>query len=445
MKNLVLVISVLILVASPSLAQDILESYIDEGISSNLQINALNANYEKSLAALLEIKRKYGPQADVIASYTRNIREGIPFENNEGLAGVIENSNLGNISNGELYLPPQNMYSGGLQVTQPIYIPELKYQKAVYKSQSEAVAANLSDFKTELRATIEEAYYQYLECLTIEKVIKDGLKLAQKNEEAILKLIVVNIETKDALYKAKYNVASIEGQLRDASTAKRNSQYYFNFLLNRPFTDLIEIDNAYILDEKANYRVTRQADSLSSYKLNTIQKQQEAYEAESKLIKSNSLPDIQFKAFGGIQGSQLDFDNERLPMAQLQLSLSWNIFNSGINKAKSYQNYWQLEELKTQYALQKNELEMNERRHYAELQTHTENFSSVTSSYKYAKEYYETVLKKYQLGSASILELTDAQTQLLKADKDRASWFYQLHKEKAQYLKETGNTILILH
>ncbi|MFI2743478.1 TolC family protein [Zhouia sp. PK063] len=434
-----------LLFGAQAYAQEILEKYIAEGLSSNLQVKANTADYEKSLAALLEIKREYGPQADVLGNYTRNIRAGFPIEDFGGLAGVIENSNLGSVSNGQLYIPPKNIYSGGVQITQPIFIPKLHHQKAIYTAQSEIAVSNANDFKTELRATIAQAYYQYLENKSLENVVQEGLRLAKKNEEAIVKLITVHKETKDALYKAKSNVASVEEQWRNAVTAKENAQSYFNFLLNKPLATTIAIDSAYVYNSSVTYQVIKEADTLNTYKLETIVKQRKVLEAEEKLIQSNALPNIKFQAFGGIQGPELDFDNDRLPFAQLQVSLSWNIFNNGTNKAKSLQNSWDQEKLKTEYVLQKKELEMNESRYYSELETHIQNYDAIHSNYKYAKEYYETVFKKYQLGTASILELTDAQMQLLTADKNQTEWFYELYKKKANYLKETGKTIIIIH
>ncbi|MGS2740974.1 TolC family protein [Sinomicrobium sp. M5D2P17] len=435
---------IILFFSSTAFSQQILEDYIREGLESNLGNVKLQADYQRSLAVLQEARRMYGPQIDVIGNYNRNFQEGIAVEDQQGLGDLLEDSNSVTFEDGKLYYPPKNFYKGGIQLMQPVFVPELKHNKAMYTAQSEAARATLEDFKTELSASIAIAYYQYLESIAMEKVLEEGLKLAEKNLSSTEKLIALHKATKDALYRAKSNVEDVKKQIRNAQNTVQNSKYYFNFLLNRDAHALIAIDEKLQFDASARYQVLKTEDTLSAYKLENIKKNQEALEAQARLIRSNHLPDVNLQAFGGIQGVELDFDNDRLKMAQVQLSLKWNIFNSGTNKAKYRQNQEQQESLQAQYQMKQQELQMKELQNFGDIMTHLENYVSVKSTYENARIYYETVYEKYLLGSASILELTDAQSQLLKAHQDQIDWYYQLHMDQAAYLKETGKTLSIV-
>jgi len=58
--------------------------------------------------------------------------------------------------------------------------------------------------------------------------------------------------------------------------------------------------------------------------------------------------------------------------------------------------------------------------------------------------YYNAVEQKFQQGMATILELTDAEEQLLQSDANNYTWYYQLLVQTANYQKTTGKTIQII-
>ena len=140
----------------------------------------------------------------------------------------------------------------------------------------------------------------------------------------------------------------------------------------------------------------------------------------------------------------MDFEQERNYIGQIQVSLKWNLFNSGVNKAKSRQAVFQLEGLKLQYEQQQNQLALNEMNALNDVTTELRNHTSVKDSYTNALVYYSAVEQKFQQDMASILELTDAEEQLLQSNANNYMWYYQLLVQTANYQKTTGKTIKII-
>lgn len=126
------------------------------------------------------------------------------------------------------------------------------------------------------------------------------------------------------------------------------------------------------------------------------------------------------------------------------MSLKWNLFNSGVNKAKSRQAAFQLEGLKRQYEQQENQFALSEINTLNDITTELRNYTSVKDSYNNAQVYYNAVELKFQQGMATILELTDAEEQLLQSDANNYTWYYQLLVQTANYQKTTGKTIKII-
>ncbi len=453
MKRIFLCLSAALLFLPQTVfSQKILDKYVEEGMATNLNVQQLTADYEKAQWGLKEAKRLFGPNIDLVSSYTHVFRKPYTFDtdpNNPVAAGLIDFLNsldVSNIKDGKIYYPTPNQYNAGLQLTQTVFNRELTYNKQIKEAQSQSTKAQLEDFKTELEAEIRAAYFQYLQAYYVKEVIKQGLDLANKNLSSVEKLIANQKVTKDVLYKAKSSVSNRETELRNAENNVKKSQYYFNFLLNRPFETTLDMDGAYVYEPSEKYSVRQVNESLSEneFRLSAIRYMQDAATAQKKFIHANYLPKIQLGALGAYNGQVISFDDPKRFIGQVQVSLKWNLFNSGTLKAKSKQADFQLEKLQSQYNLQQQQILLNETNAFGDVSTELQNHASIRDSYTNADVYYKAVEQKFQLGMSSILELTEAEAGLLQAGVQCQLWYYQLLVKAANYQKTTGKKIQII-
>lgn len=433
-------------------AQQQLNNYVKEGLTSNLGVKQLNADYSKALWTIKEVKRMYGPNLDAVASYTHTFKEGIAIpaadSNNAlsvGLHKMLEQSNSGLIKDGKIYFPLPQQYMAGVQLTQTVYSAELHYNRDMKKAGTQQAKARLEDFKISLEADIRSAYFQYLEAYYVKIATAEGMDIAVKNLHSVENQISAQKATKEALYKSRANVSLVATKQRNADNALLKAQYYFNFLLNRNMTADINIDSAYVFDPLKHYSLqTDETSKEHQYQLDNIRYMEMATGSQMKMLNANKLPQVQFSTFAGLQTQGFSESNAQRPMIQMKLSLKWNLFNMGVNNAKYKEAEMQQQSIQQQFGQEQQQLLLNEKTAYSDVSTQLNNYASVNDSYINAEVYYKAVEEKFQLGMAGILDITDAENQLLQANIDRQQWYYDLQMKTASYLKSTGKTISIL-
>jgi len=422
-------------------AQSLLKAYTEEGIANNLNLQQLSADYQKALWALTEAKRNYGPSVDATGQYKRVFREGLTVPSN--LQSMLNDINLNNIQDGKIYFPAQQQFTAGLEVNQTLYNAQLKYNKALQQKNTEIGQAKVEDFKIALEAEIRTAYFQYLQSVQVRKARETGLVLAEKNLGAVEKLIQAQKATKDVLYKSRANVSDMQQTVTNAGKDQQQAALYFNFLRNVPLETIIKTDSAYLFVGGTFHLKPMDTTLINPYNLAYLEKTSEAAGLQMKLVNAQKQPAIQLKGFGGFRGQEINLDNSHLPIAQIQASLKWNLFDNGVRKAKYKQAALAKDQTEYQYQLQASQLKMADATAYTDMKAQLSNYKAVQDAYTNANVYYDAVHQKFLLGAASILDLSDAQTGLVQAATLREVWYYDLLKKEEAYKKATGKTIEI--
>jgi len=427
-------------------AQQILNSYAEEGLKNNANIDKLNFDYQASVWALQESKKMFGPSIDMTGGYTRNFRQPIDLGSETGgTASILDQILMSSSKNGKLYYPGINNFRSALEVTQNIYNRQLVYTKKIREENSRSSASQLADFRLELDAEIRTAYFQYLQAAALKEAVERGVKNARQNLAGIQSLLEQQKLTKESLYKSKANLSNIEAQLSDIENSRVKARFYFNFLINRVPQDSILIDKFYLYDPARTYRIVAERDTaISGYRVNAMESTVRSAEMQKNLVRAQSLPVLQFKGTGGISGNRIDFSNGRLPYAALEVSFKWNIFNSGAAHARSRQAFFQKRSLTSQLQNTRNQLRIDELSAFSDVTNQLNIYSSVNSGYKNALVYYNAVRTKFMAGMATLLELLDAEYSLQQADMDRLKWYYALQIKISTYQKQTGKTIKLI-
>ncbi|CAM4023520.1 Outer membrane protein TolC [Pedobacter westerhofensis] len=430
----------------PGRAQQILNSYAEQGLKSNANIDKLNFDYQASVWALKESKKMFGPSVDITGGYTRNFRQPIDLGSGSGnTSSLLEQLLMSSSKNGKLYYPGINHFSSALQITQNIYNRQLVYSRDIKEENSRSSASQLADFRIELEAEIRTAYFQYLQAVSLKEAVERGVKNARQNLAGIQSLLNQQRLTKESLYKSRANLSSVEAQLSDMENSRIKAQFYFNFLINKLPGDTILTDQFYLFDPARTYRIATDRDTaISGYHLTAIESAAKSATLQKKQVNAQSLPVLQFTGTGGISGNSIDFSNRRLPYGALEVSFKWNIFNSGASQARSRQALFQERSLNAQYQNTRNQLRTDELSAFHDVAAQLANYGAVSSGYKNASVYYEAVRSKFMAGLATLLELLDAEYSLQQADMDRLKWYYTLQIKISTYQKQTGKTLKLI-
>jgi len=159
----------LTLLSSHLEAQQILDTYIQEGISNNLVLQEKNASLEQSLLALKDAKSFFLPSMEFGANYT--VAEGgrtISFPVGDLLNPVYSTLNKLTASNSFPQIPnvseqflPDNFYDTRFRTSMPIFNSDLIYQQQIRKEQVHWNSYQVEIYKATLIQDIQVAYYSF--------------------------------------------------------------------------------------------------------------------------------------------------------------------------------------------------------------------------------------------------------------------------------------------
>lgn len=396
-------------------AQNKLDEYIQQGIASNQSITQQNFILEKSVYALAEAKSMFLPNVAFSTTYTKadggrtiDIPVGDLMNNVYSTLNQLTSSNsFPQLQNQRELLNPDNFYDAKFRITQPILNAELSYNKKIKTKQIDLQKTEILLYKRELVKEIKTAYYNYLKAVNAVEIYQSYLKLVTEGERVNQKLFDNNKINRTALIRSQNEVSKIEANIVSATKTKESAQHYFNFLLNRPLSDSIIVDQ--ITDLPSENLLS--ADDISNREeLSKLKIAKGINEDLTGLAKSYLIPKIGASLDLGSQA--FDFEvNKQSRYYLFGVSLEWNLFSFGKNTYHIKQTIAEQHALtsQTDYVQQQLLTELKVRQ--ADMQSAVAQYEAAQSQLKTSQTYYNDISKLYKEGMAIYIELLDAQNQ----------------------------------
>ena len=247
MKSMKIIFLLLISAAGLSAQSDILNAYVQQGLTDNESIHQQNFQLQKSMYALKEATGLFFPNLSLQASYVDDKGgRSIDFPIGDIMNPVYQNLNHINaaldpglpkyptLNNVSEQLNPSNFYDAYFKISMPVVNAEIWYNRSIKKDQVKMQQEEVSIYKRELVKDIKEAYFSYLKAVRAVSIYESALKMVQESERVNQKLVDNGKEVVYTLSRSKSEVSKIEAQLNEASNTKKNAAAYFNFLINKP-------------------------------------------------------------------------------------------------------------------------------------------------------------------------------------------------------------------
>lgn len=414
-----LLIAFAIAATHPLYAQSKLDRYIQEGLASNQSIKQQTFMFEKNIYALKEAKSMFLPNISFSTTYTKaDGGRTIDFPTGDLLNGAYATLNqltgsnsFPQLHNERILLNPDNFYDAKFRTSLPVLNAELIYNKRIKQQQVDLQKSEVLLYKRELVKEIKTAYYKYIEAINAIKIFESSLRLVEEGQRINTALYNNNKVNRTAVIRSNNEVSKINSSLIAANKTAESARYYFNFLLNRPLTDSILLDNMielprqdYLLSDNVNSR-----EELTKLKI-----AKDINRNLTGLAKSYLTPKIGTYLDLGSQAFDWQF-NKQSRYYLWGVSLEWNLFSFGKNSYKIKQTLSdrQIIEAQTDYVQQQLLTELKVRQN--DMQSAIAQYKSAQSQLKTAQTYYDDVLKLYKEGIAIYIELLDAQNQLVDA------------------------------
>lgn len=427
----------------------VLDSYVQQGLKSNLQLQQEQLNFERSAQNLHLARALFFPQVSANASYVladggRKIEFPVGdllnpvYSTLNNLTGTTNFPQIANVT--EQFLP-NNFHDTKLRVIQPLFNPDIYFN---YKAQKELISvqdAQKRAYENELKYSITSAYYQYLQS-------EESLIIYEKTKVLLTELLKINHKlvsndkaTKDIVLNAAYELDKVEFQLAQTKKNNQVAKSYFNFLLNRDLSLPIDKDSTIrsSLSEQAELTLLTETALNQRQEIKQLQGALQTNEHVIGLAKGNAyLPKINAVGDLGYQGFKYKFDNPQQYWL-VQFSLSWDLFKGGEKRIKMQQAKLDYQVVENKMAQLKKQIELQVIQGYYDLEATEQSYLAAQSGIRNAEKSFQIVRAKYVEGQALLIEYLDAQNRLTTARLAETIGAYEVLRSEAALQKTIAN------
>ncbi len=424
MKSKIIILILLI----PSLlrGQEVLNEYIRYGLDNNLVLRQKQSGYEKSLEALREARGLFYPNISFNARYT--VSEGgrvIDFPVGDLLNPVYSTLNM--LTSSALFPMIENQQirflrpieqETKIRLTQPVFNPDIYYNSKIKKELSVFEEADVEQYKRELIAEIKKAYYNVAMADGIFSMLVETRKLLLENVRVNKKLVENDKLTIDYVYRSEAELSKFDQELQNAEKNKKIAFSYFNFLLNKPLTDSITLQQPVSFPVLAGLTENFSQSAIENREeLKKLGNYKKITDMKLKMNQSGKLPDLFVAVDYGFQGEQYKF-NKNQDYVQASAVLTWNLFSGFQNRAKIKQAIIDKTIISDQLDMARKQIELQVINTMNELLTAEKGITAAETRLKNAGEGFRLVNRKYEEGQASLIEFLDARTTMTQAEEN---------------------------
>ena len=424
--------------AAPLQAQQILETYIQEGLANNLVLKEKNASLEQSLLALKDAKSFFLPSMDFGASYT--LAEGgrtIAFPVGDLLNPVYStlnkltaSSNFPQIDNVSEQLLPDNFYDTRFRTTLPILNTDIKYQNQIRKEQVNWNSYQVEIYRATLIQDIRVAYFSFCAAHSSIEILKNTLQLVTQNLKDTRSLVENGKALPASVLRAESELEQVKSMLLEAENKTVNAAQYLNFLVNRPLEQSVPFEAIPLDLSQLDLLLTEDIQEQNP-ELRAMQSMESIQQTLLKSGKNYWVPKISTYADLGSQGFDWSFDSQsRYLMGGLSLSVP--VFQGGRNQNQIQKNIIGLESIQRQKELVNQKLSLSLQIQKNEVKTLLAGLQSAEKKLLAATAYLKLIDRGFKEGSQSLLEFIDARNQFTQAALQKTISEYKLQMALAQ-------------
>ncbi len=413
-----------------------LNECIDIALQNNLDIKLYEARLEQSGADLTYAFGQYLPSISINSGYTRqlNAKPGFTFVNGQ-LVTTDPRANSYDASIGANWLIFDGFYR------------DKNYQRAKYNY--EANELNFKQIKQQVSLQIYQYFIDVIAKKQILKTRKANYELGKKEYERIKAQYEVGLIPLDVVYSQEadlanreYDIISSENSLNQAKAnllvlMGLNPEYDIEFLENSFPEEISEKEMNQFRMQMTEYKNNIEEAFNNRVDYQVIESQQKAYEASLSASYSGYYPRL--SAYGGWYWSNFELNKfSELGRSSVGLNLSIPIFDQFQTNYRAQNAQLQLQQIQ----IEKSKLEQNIissiKLSFLNLQAAEKQLEISNKALIAAEKSYQSFSEKFRIGSASITELLNANTQLINSKINRINAIYQYFRVQKELLYSLG-------
>ncbi len=421
-RGLLWLITGLVAGIAPARAQVVPNEYIRLALDNNLVLQDKKISLEKSMLALKQAKSLFLPTTWLDGQYLlsqggRTIDIPVSTLVNpvyKTLNQLTSSNKFPMVDNVSEQLNPNNFYDLRIKTTMPLLNPDIRISRDIQEQQIQLKETEIDTYRRELVKEVKLAYFNMLKTGKAISIYENALEVVQQNLRVNQSLLKNGKGLPAYVSRAESEVKQVESQLQSAQNDHENTRAYFNFLLNRPLTDSVKINDAKLAEN-----LLPMADSLSA---NVSGREELKSLAIAKSINENVLkmnnsfrkPRLNAFVDMGAQGYNFKVNNHSFfYLGGLQLQVP--IYSGKRNLYKIEQTLLDAKSLETNTENTKQQLELAAFVSRNNTITAYTNYLASLKQEEAAKKYFKLIDKGFSEGVNSFIEFLDARNQLTNA------------------------------
>lgn len=398
-----------------------LDSYIKQGLDSNLVLIEKDLSMKKALNGLEVARSMYLPSVSFDVTYShaeggRSINLPVGDMLNPvytTLNQLTQSQNFPQIANEEINFLPRHYYDAKVRTTVPLINTDIKHNKVVREKMVELSKVEVETYKRELVKDIKIAYFNYLSAVQARDIYENARKLALEGKRVNEKLLEAGKGLPAYVVRSNAEVAEQDAKIAEAEQQIKNAKYYFNALLNRPAESEIAFEAA------SPAAVESQINGLSV----DIEGREELKSLATNIAIQESMVDMSKQVFIPKLSAFLDLGSQAEGMKingnsqyfMVGAQLSFPIFEGNRNRLKIKESQIAVAEAQNRLDQAHQQLELSAMVARNELIAMQRNYASAKVQLEAAATYQRLILRGFNEGVNTYIETIDARSQYTNA------------------------------
>lgn len=358
----------------------------------------------------LEVKRVDYSKKETIGNLLPQIGFSLSYQRSIELQTVRMNMGGDNM---KLKMGSDNTWNTGFSLSLPVIAPTL--WKAISVSDTQ-IAQNLEAARSsrlDLVNQVNKAYYALMLAISSKEVIKQNYDIALYTAEVYRKQFEQGTASEYDVLRSEVQVKNIEPSLLDADIAVRQCQLSLNVLMG--IDDALDFYPTVSMEDmqKDMYGYILETKSLAgNSSLRSLELQEKMARQNVAMKKLSWLPTLGLSFnvnWLSLSNGPMFKDVEFSPYSSLGVSLSLPIFSGGTKWYQLKQAQVQRAELELQKENLVNSLNMQVDLALDNINRQVKQIDSSKEGVRQAKKAHDIMLKSFQIGAASYLELRDSE------------------------------------
>ena len=408
-----LLLSLILLAASPIGAQTPLDEYVREGLRQNLVIRQQALQLRQADAAVREARGNFLPSATLNARYTNVSGRVVNLGELINPAFAALNQLLGSPqfpTDIDLRLPLKQETS--VRVAQPIFQAEIYSGYRAANAAREVQRASFGVAERQLASEIRAQYLNHAKARRLQELRVATRALLEEQVRVMSRLVDAGRATPDALSRARAELSEAEQRDAEARQLVDASRQAFNLTVGRPITDSVAVVDAAALglDALPSLDEALQSAMAAREELRALEAGKRAADAQGNVARGSFLPNLALAVDYGVQGNEYRFRSDA-DFTLVSVVASWNVFNGGRDAARVQQARLEADRIALQGEDARRGIELQVRLAWQAAAVAKQAIETAGAQEAAAERTYQLVSRRYEEGLASALELSEARVQ----------------------------------